>query len=73
MDERCPSLTADEMVGVVAPTWWRMGWRTDEVGRCGRGVLVPAVYEWGGGGDGEGDHFGRRLSEMRKVTNLAPI
>ena len=49
VDERCPSLAVDDGVGVAAPAMWRMGWRTEEAGRSGEGVLAPTEYEWGKG------------------------
>ena len=50
MDERRPSLTVDDGVGVAAPARWRMGWRTEEAGRSAEVVMPPTVYEWGNGG-----------------------
>ena len=45
VDERRPSLAVDDGVGVAAPARWRMGWRMEEAGRCGEGILVLVVYE----------------------------
>ena len=50
MDERRPSLSVDDGVGVAALAWWRMGWSIEEAGWNGEGILVPTVYEWGNGG-----------------------
>ena len=51
VDERRPSLTLDDEVGVAAPARWRMGWRTEEAGRSAEVVMPPMVYEWRNGGD----------------------
>ena len=53
VDERRPSLAVDDGVGVAAPAWWRMGWRTEEAGRSAEVVVPPMVYEWGNGGEGD--------------------
>ena len=73
VDERRPSLAVDDGVGVAAPARWRMGWRTEEVGRSGEVVVAPTVYEWGNGGGGGISNFGMRLSECGEVTNLSPV
>jgi hypothetical protein len=54
VDEIRRSLAVDDGVRVVASACWWMGWRTEEVGRGGEGVLAPMVYEWGNGGEGVG-------------------
>ena len=53
VDERRPSLAVDDRVGVVAPTRWRMGWRTEEADHSVEVVVPPTVYEWGNGGGGD--------------------
>jgi hypothetical protein len=73
VDERRPSLAVDDGVAVAAPAKWRMGWRTEEAGRCREVVVAPTVYEWGNGGEGEGiSNFGTRLSEMWESYELIP-
>ena len=72
MDERRPSLAVDDGVGVAAPARWRMGWRTEEVGRSGEVVVAPTVYEWGNGGGGGISNFGTRFSEMGESYELIP-
>ena len=57
VDERRPSLEVDERVGVAAPARWRMGWRTEEVGRSAEVVMLPTVYEWGNGGERYGEPY----------------
>ena len=71
MYERRPSLAVDDGVGVAAPARWRMGWRTEEVGRSAE-VVVPTVYEWGNGGEGGNSNFGTRFSEMGESYELIP-
>ena len=53
MDERLPSLAVDDGVRVAAQARWRMGWRTEEAGRSAEVVMLPTVYEWGNGGEGD--------------------
>ena len=53
IDERRPSLAADNGVGAAAPARWTMGWRTEEAGRSVEVVVPPTVYEWGNGGEGD--------------------
>ena len=53
VDERHPSLEVDDGVGVAAPARWRMGWWTEEAGRSAEVVVLPTVYEWGNGGEGD--------------------
>ena len=74
VDERRPSLTVDDGVGVAAPARWRMGWRTEEDGRIVEVVVPPMVYEWGNGGEGGGaiSNFGTRFSEMGESYELIP-
>ena len=73
VDERCPSLVVDDGVGVAAPAWWRMGWRTEEAGRSAEVVVPPTVYEWGNGGEGGSQTLGRASLKWGKVTNLSPV
>ena len=68
--ERRPSLAVDD--GVAAPARWRMGWRTEKVGRSAEVVVPPMVYEWGNGGGGGTSNFGTRLSEMWESHELIP-
>ena len=72
VDERRPSLAVDDGVGVAAPARWRMGWRTEEVGRSAEVVMPPAVYEWGNGGGGS-QTLGRACLKCGKVTKLSPV
>ena len=73
VDERRPSLAVDDGVGVAAPTWWRMGWWTKEVGRSAEVVVPPTAYEWGNGGEGRSQTLGRASLKWGKVTNLSPV
>ena len=73
MDERRPSLAVDDGVGVAAPARWRMGWQTEEAGRSGEVVVAPMVYEWGNGGEGGSQTFGRASMKWGIVTNLSPV
>ena len=43
----------DDGVGVAAPARWRMGWQTEEAGCSAEVVVLPTVYEWGNGGEGD--------------------
>ena len=72
VDERRPSLAVDSGVGVVAPSRWRMGWRTEEAGRSAEVVVPPTVYEWRNGGEGGISNFGTRFSEMGESYELIP-
>ena len=67
MDEKHPSLAVDDGVGVAAPARWRMGWRTEEAGRCGEVVVAPMVYEWGNGGEGDLKLWDALLSNVGKL------
>ena len=73
VDERSPSLEVDDGVGVAALARWRMGWRTEEVGRNAEVVVPPTVYEWGNGGRGGSQTLGRACLKCGKVTNLSPV
>ena len=73
VDERRPSLSVDDGVGVAAPSRWRMGWRTEEAGRSAEVVVPPTVYEWGNGGEGGSQTLGRASLKWGKVTNLSPV
>ena len=73
VDERRPSLSVDNGVGVAASARWRMGWRTEEAGRSGEVVVAPTVYEWGNGEGGGSQTLGRACLKCGKVTNLSPV
>ena len=72
VDERRPSLAVDDGVGVAAPTRWRMGWRTEEAGRCAEVVVPTTVYELENGGEGGISNFGMRFCEMGESYELIP-
>ena len=69
--ERRPCLEVHD--GEAAPARWRMGWRREEPGRGGEVVVTSMVYEWGNGGVGRSQTFGRACLKCGKVTNLSPV